>query len=227
MESAHMTDLKSPQSELGTGAPLPVPTETPGPLTTLRTEQPTDSTATSDKQSTLTTQPIAASHVRFSDEAHSYLREYIRNADQKATFFFAILTAILAYLNAQNAPSRWLKNPQLWSLIDFLAFLSMFGLAVGAGVLLSVVFPRLKGSRRGLFFFSAIAEYDTSREYASDILACSEHDLVRTKLNHCYDLAKICTAKYRALCAGFWIGCIGVMAALIFLLFSKSSGPTP
>lgn len=222
-----MTDLKqSAQSELGAGAPLPIPTETPGPLTALPRERPTDSTSTIDKVSTFTSQPIAASHARFSDEAHSYIREHIRNADQKATFFFAILTAILAYLNAQNAPSRWLKNPRLWSLIDFLAFLAMFGLAVGAIVLLSVAFPRLKGSRRGLLFFSAIAEYDTSREYASDILACSEDDLIRTKLHHCYDLSKVCSAKYRALCAGFWTGCIGVLAALIFLLFSKS-GFTP
>lgn len=222
-----MTDLKqSAQSELGTGASLPTPSEVPGPLTALPREPPIGSTSTSDKVSTLTSQPVTVSHARFSDEAHSYIREYIRNADQKATFFFAILTAILAYLNAQNVPSRWLKNPRLWSFIDFLAFVSMLGLAVGAGILLSVVFPRLKGSRRGLLFFNAVAEYDTSREYASDILAYSEDDLIRTKLHHCYDLSKICSAKYRALRAGFWIGCTGVVAALIFLLFSKT-GPTP
>jgi hypothetical protein len=74
---------------------------------------------------------------------------------------------------------------------------SMIGLAVGAGILLSVIFPRLKGSRRGILFFNAIAEYDSS------------------KLQHCYDLSKVCSAKYR----------IAATALLFLLLLSKSSSP--
>ena len=64
---------------------------------------------------------------KFSDETHNYVREYIRNADQKAAFFFAALTAILAFLNSQNVPSRWLKNVTQWSFVDGLGFVSMFG----------------------------------------------------------------------------------------------------
>jgi hypothetical protein len=105
-------------------------------------------------------------HAKFSEELHNYLREYIRNADQKATFFFAGATALLAFLHSQKGTSRWLKDVRTWTVVDGLAFLAMISLALSACALLSVVFPRLKGSRRGLIFFSAIAEYESSREYA-------------------------------------------------------------
>jgi uncharacterized integral membrane protein len=164
-----------------------------------------------------------SSQERFSDDAHEYVREQIRNADQKATFFFVALTAILAFLNTQNVPTRWLKYPGLWSRVDALGFVSMLALAAGAVILLAVVFPRLRGSRPGLLFFKAISEYDNSTEYANDVLARSRDDLVRTRLQHCYELSKICSAKYRVMRIGFWVGSVGSAAALLFLLFATSS----
>jgi hypothetical protein len=212
------------QSVRGSGWPLPTPAEPQKPLAAPSSAVGADTASTASKVTSGPGEVVPdASHARFSDDAHDYLREQIRNADQKATFFFAALTAILAFLNAQNVPSRWLKNPRLWSLVDSLGFLSMFGLAAGAVVLLAVVFPRLKGSRRGLLFFNAISEYDSSSEYANDVLVRSCDHLVRTKLQHCYDLAKVCGAKYRMLRIGFWLGSVGTAAALLFLLFSKAA----
>ena len=136
--------------------------------------------------------------------------------------WFATLTAILAFLNSQNTPARWLKDVRSWSFVDFLGFLSMFGLAAGAITLLAGVFPRLRGSRRGILFFGAIAECDSSGHYVADVLARSGDDLVLAKLEHCHELSKVCCAKYRTLRAGFWIGCIGVASSLLFLLLAKS-----
>lgn len=211
-----------PQSERGTGSSLPTPKELQSSLAPLKPERHVDIATTSDKIPAAPPQPITAAHAKFSDETHSYVREYIRNADQKATFFFAALTAILAFLNAQNVPSRWLKDVRLWSFVDGLGFLSMLGLAGGAVTLLAVVFPRLKGSRRGLLFFNAITEYDNSAEYANAVLASSGDDLVRAKLQHCYELSRICTTKYSILRIGFWLGSIGAASALLFLFFSKT-----
>src|ERR1051326_5991547 len=214
-----------PQSESGKGPSLPAPAEMQIPLTPSAPEQHPVLATIADKVPAATPQPITTAHARFSDEVHSYIREYIRNADQKATFFFAALTAILAFLNAQKVPSRWLKDVRLWSFVDALGFLSMLGLAAGAVCLLVVVFPRLKGSRRGFLFFNAIAEYDSSGEYAKDVIASPGDDLVRLKLQHCYELSRICRTKYRILRIAFWLGSIGAASALLFLFFAKTGSP--
>ena len=62
---------------------------------------------------------VADSHARFAEELHNYLREYIRNADQKATFFFAGATALLAFLHSQKGTSRWLKDVQTWTVVQY------------------------------------------------------------------------------------------------------------
>ncbi len=213
------------QSERGAGWSLPTPADLQRPLAaTTGAPEGGEPALAFEKLGTAAPQAAAVTdyHAKFSEEAHNYVREYIRNADQKAAFFFAALTAILAFLNSQNVPSRWLKNVQQWSFVDALGFVSMLGLAVGAAILLAVVFPRLKGSRRGLLFFNAIAEYHNSAEYADDVLAHAGADLIRTKLQHCYDLSKICSAKYRTLRIGFWVGSIGAATALLFLLLAHS-----
>lgn len=213
------------QSEGGVGWVQPVPAEVKTPLVIAQRGNEVGPPSPEGKTQAGNS-GIAASdrHGRFSDETHVYLREYISRADQKATFFFAALTALLAFLNTQNVPARWLKDIRQWSIVDTLGFVSMFGLAVGAFFLLAVVFPQLKGSRRGLLFFNAIAEYESSSEYANDVLARSGDDIVRTKLLHCYELSIVCKTKYRVLRVGFWVGAIGVITALLFLLLSKS-GP--
>jgi hypothetical protein len=213
------------QSERGAGWSLPTPADLQRPLAAApRAHDTGEPVLPSEKLGTAVPRPTTVSdyHAKFSEETHNYVREYIRNADQKAAFFFAALTAILAFLNSQNVPSRWLKNVQQWSFIDALGLVSMLGLAGGAAILLAVVFPRLKGSRRGLLFFNAIAEYDNSAEYADDVLAQTLDDLIRTKLQHCYDLSKICGAKYHTLRIGFWVGSIGAATALLFLLLAHS-----
>src|SRR5260221_7508073 len=212
-----------PQSERGAGSSLPSPTEIQGPLAGLRPEHGSELASAVDKAPAGVPRPVVADcHSKFSDDTHSYIRECIRNADQKAAFFFAALTTILAFLNAQNVPTRWLKDVRLWSFVDALGFVSTLGLAAGAVTLLAVVFPRLKGSRRGLLFFTAIPEYDTSSGYANDVLGGTGDDLVRARLHHCYELSKVCSSKYRTLRIGFWVGSVGAAAALLFLLLAKS-----
>ena len=56
-----------------------------------------------DKLPTAATRTTAiADNQKFSEEVHNYVREYIRNADQKATFFFATLTAIPALIPIES-----------------------------------------------------------------------------------------------------------------------------
>ena len=96
----------------------------------------------------------------------------------------------------------------------------MVGLAASACVFLAVVFPRLKGSRRGILFFNAIAEHKLSNEYTDDVFHRTLVELSRIKLNHAYDLSKVCRSKYKILRLGFWLGSTGTVAALLFLFLT-------
>jgi hypothetical protein len=214
-----------PQSQQGAGWSLPTPAELQRPLASpLLGAESNDANLAGEKlpAGAPGQNIITGYHAKFSEELHNYVRDQIRNADQKATFFFAALTAMLAFLNTQGVPTRWIKDVRHWTFVDALGFVSTVALAAGAVILLGVVFPRLKGSRRGLLFFNAVAEYDSSAQYAEDVLGRSEEELVRTKLQHCYDLSKVCGAKYRMLSIGFWIGSVGAAAALLFMLLAKS-----
>jgi hypothetical protein len=196
--------IKSPSTEVA--KPLPTPTElTPPTGSDVKQANPTN---------------FSDAHSRFADDTHSYIREYIRNADQKATFFFAATTAIIAYLHQRGVAAHWLKNIQQWSAIDLIAFLAMFGLAIGAALFLFVVFPRMRGSKRGLIFFSAIAEHETATEYADEVMNRSSLELARAKLQHGYDLSKVCRTKYALLLVGFWASAVGAIATLLYLLFA-------
>ena len=155
--------------------------------------------------------------MKAAEEEHQYLREYIRNADQKSIFFFTIFSGLLAFLFLHKVSSCWLKLPSLWSMLDLIAFLSMICLAVSGLLCLLVVTPSLKGSTRGLIFFKAIATYENSDEYVVDMLRSSPADLIRAKLKDCYELAKVCNAKYRKLAWGLYIGFI---ATLLYLLLA-------
>jgi hypothetical protein len=168
------------------------------------------------------TAPVA-DHAKYAEEVHNYIREYIRNADQKATSFFAAAAGMLAFLNTQNVAAHWIKDIRQWTFTDSLGFVSMCGLGIASAIFLAVVFPRLKGSRRGILYFLAIAEYDTSTEYADEVVRRSGDELLRAKLQHDYDLSRVCVRKYRILRAGFWIGSVGICAALLYLFLTRAS----
>ena len=154
----------------------------------------------------------------FAVESHNYVQEYIKTADQKAAFFFAASTALVAFLYQVGSLQRWLSNPINWGLFEVLSFLATVGLSISALYCLWVVFPRLKGSMRGLVFFAAIAEYESSREYVADVLRKGGQELTESLLSHTHELAKVCKRKYQILRLGFWSGTIGIVATLILFI---------
>lgn len=158
------------------------------------------------------------SRLKFVEETHQYIREFIRFADQKAAFFFAGASALLAYLHKLGFTSKWIVAPSTWSLIHCLAFLASIGLLLTAIACLLVIMPRLKGSKRGLVFFAAISEYDNSNDYLSDFMKHSLADLCEAKLRHAYELSVICKKKYDMLKWGQWLGALGLIAALLLLI---------
>ena len=157
---------------------------------------------------------------KFAEETHQYVREYIRQADQKAAFFFAGSTALIAFLYKTNLVQHWVKLPTQWVFVDMLSFVATIGLAVSAFACLATIFPRLKGSKRGHVFFGAIAEFEARKDYAIDVLQCEVGELIEAKLCHVHDLAIVCRSKCTILKLGQWSGAIGVAAMVLLLLLA-------
>jgi len=101
-----------------------------------------------------------------------------------------------------------------------LSFLATIGLFVSALSCLATVFPRLKGSKRGHVFFGAVAEFESRKEYATDVLRQDVVALIDSKLCHVHDLALVCGRKYAVLKIGQWSGAVGVVAMVVLLLLA-------
>lgn len=213
------TDTQVAQDKSSPGLPVP-PALTRGPL-------PTPSgggESAADRQ-----QPAppaspgapgdAEARERFAEGAHQYVREYIRLADQKASFLFTAATALLAFLHKNEVSAKWLKPVMQWNILDTMAFVAMTALALGILLALSVVIPRRLGSRRGFLFWEAIAEYDSGRQYSDELRLLSAATLSQVKAEHCFDLARVCCTKYRILRGAIWTGAVGLTASLFVFLF--------
>jgi hypothetical protein len=180
-------------------------------------EIPTESQPSPPREAALA--DVTSARTDFSNAVHKYVRENIQLADQKATFFFTGATALLAFLFKNATSTYWLKPVMQWNVLDITAFIAMAGLGAGALLAISVVWPRLPGSRRGYIFWEAIAEFETAREYSDDLASLSAATLSQCVSQHCYDLSQICRTKYKRLRLSIWICSVGLAAAVcIFLL---------
>jgi len=156
----------------------------------------------------------------FSQEVHQYVREFIRFADQKAAFFFAGSTALLAFLYENGLAARWISHPMTWNIIDVLSFGVVLSLISAVLLSIVVVVPRTGGSRRGLIFWEAIAEYRSSRDYADHVASSSVPTLSRARAEHAYELSIVCQKKYRWLRYAVIAGSLGFVGSLLLFLTS-------
>lgn len=192
-----------------------------GPLVTaVRSGEPTPNSIRPPEMEAIEPTKTTEFQWKFAEETHQYVREYIRQADLKAAFFFAGATALIAFLYKANLVQLWVKLPTQWLFVDMLSFVTTVGLAASALACLATVFPRLKGSKRGDIFFGAIAEFESRKEYASDVLQRDIAELMEAKLCHVHDLAIVCGQKYLALKIGQLAGAVGVIAMVFLLLLA-------
>src|SRR5690349_12585031 len=95
---------KETQSELSKGrSSLPVPSGLDKPIIS---SSPISSTTSSDSSAKVSTSSPAAGYEyqqKFAEEVHTYVKEYIRNADHKAAFIFAFCSSIFNYLRIIGA----------------------------------------------------------------------------------------------------------------------------
>ncbi len=218
-----MTGAEDNQAQPGQALPeLAVPLEvTRGPLPA--TPEGTPSASDNEQPASPRLQPSPKdidARERFTNSVHQYVREYIQFADQKATFLFTGATALLAFLYTKDVSARWLKPIMQWNILDTISFVAMAALAIGVILAVLVVVPRTTGSRRGFFFWEAIAEYGTGRQYSDEIGNLSPATLVQITAEHCFDLARTCRRKYQILRYAMVAGAIGLVASVAVFLFA-------
>ena len=158
--------------------------------------------------------------LRFAGELHSYVREHISQADQKATFFFAAASALLAFLYDAQLLDLWVKSFSQWSVLDVLSLVALVALTSAVGAFLLTVYPRLGGSNKGLIYFSAVAAWESRATYQQEFEQQEMDDLMRETAEHIYDLATICKRKYAILRVGLWLGLVGLVATLMLWVAS-------
>lgn len=149
---------------------------------------------------------------------HSYIREYISAADRKASFVFTIGAALLVYLYEKGIVVSWLKSPNTWALGEILAFIAISGLSISCLLAVAVVFPKLKGSRRGFIFWESIAEFESASSFSDAAQQLSGPSLTNELLKHVYEIAHVCKEKYRILNWSLRIGAIGAISTILYLI---------
>ncbi|MDE0838982.1 MAG: DUF5706 domain-containing protein [Kiritimatiellae bacterium] len=159
---------------------------------------------------------------KFAEEAHQYVRDYIRQADQKAAFFFAGATALIAFLYKSGLinMTRWHKPVLQMAFLDVWSLITGIALLICAVASILTVAPRLRGSKRGLIFFGAIAEFPSRNDYAIEIRTKPVDELIEATLMHVHDIAGICVNKFGMVTIGIYTGIVGTVSAIVLLMIS-------
>ncbi|WP_459880667.1 Pycsar system effector family protein [Desulfothermus naphthae] len=101
---------------------------------------------------------------------------------------------------------------------EVLVFVSVIGLAMSCMLAVAVVFPKLKGSRRGYIFWESISEFESASSFSNSVQQLDNQSLTNELLNHVYELAVVCKEKYRILNWSLRIGAVAAVSTILYLI---------
>jgi hypothetical protein len=157
-------------------------------------------------------------HAEFAEFEESYIRSYIALADTKAAWTFTISSGLLAFLFSQETTKAVLLNPT-WSRENALLLLAAILLILSAFYSFRVVAPRLSSpSGEGVVFFGSVAAEPNADAYVSAVAAKDKRALTEARLKHCFDVSRVCSAKYANLRKAVWLGLPGLVLGVVVLL---------
>jgi hypothetical protein len=160
--------------------------------------------------------PQSQYHENFTSFEHMYLLAYMQLADAKAAVFMAITSGAIAYIVGHYG-FGWLKLEDI-RLHLILLPISTILLTFSAGSAFAVIVPRI-GHAGGIIHFRAVANRRSAKKFVSDVLATSQSQMFEEQMTYCYELARICTRKYRWLDRSLWSGVLGYAALLATMVF--------
>lgn len=159
----------------------------------------------------------AAELTTFANDVHGYLRQNITWADQKAAFMFAGAAGFLAYLNSRNA-FAFLRGDTPFQRPHVVLAAAAVCLLITAFAAFVTYWPRTKGMRAGLVFWGAIAKNESGAAYVERVLDKTATELTTAKLEHSYELARICERKFKWVDVGVRFGVAGFSLAILYTL---------
>lgn len=158
---------------------------------------------------------LEEAHRSFAEFHQTYVGSYIQFADTKASWTFAIASALIGYIFANDDLRKVMFLPE-WRLPFVLLVVTAVLLAASAMFSLFAISPRIDKPSEETVFFIAVAKRKSADQYVRDIASMDQGRLTEARLKHSYDIACICTAKYGHLKWAFRLGIAGLisMAAL-------------
>jgi hypothetical protein len=144
---------------------------------------------------------------------HMYIRDFIKFADQKAAFIFAVSSAVLTFLLRHDAQKTLLLPVSVRRVSEWIASASVLLVALSGLLSLFVVLPRLRSKGKGLIYWKGIVSAGKSADYLAEVQQLRGEDIAGPILEHCYELAEIADRKYELLKWAMWLGSIGTVAA--------------
>ena len=72
-----------------------------------------------------------------------------------------------------------------------------------------------------MIFFNAIAEFGSQNEFFDEMASTASPKLYEEKIKHIFEIAKVCTNKYKVLGVSLWVGGIGFAMLVLLMLFAS------
>jgi len=156
----------------------------------------------------------------FACHVHTYLRQFIQAADQKAGFTLAASGAVLGFLISSLKDNTHNHSFCSW----LLGILGAVLLIVAGALAAWAVRPRQNNVNVGLVPWIGIREHASADEYVSAVYSGKNDTLTKEILSHCYNLSDILRRKYALLkqAVNFFIA--GSLFTILFFAVSILQG---
>lgn len=172
---------------------------------------------------------------KFAEFAHGYIHENIGRADQKATILFSFLSFTYLFIFTPNHELIKILKTN-FHLGHILIYIMIISFALSIIFVFLTIFPRLRGgqsynpaslfprlkagefsydSSNLLYWESIILRNDNSEGYANKVKEKTPDELVKIKLQHCYEISLICKEKYKTLKLSMVAAMSGVVLFLV------------
>lgn len=149
----------------------------------------------------------------------SYLRQYIQQADTKASWLFAANSAVLIWIIANQDFKRQILLKD--SVVIYYAIIIMaVSFLLSCGFLINVIRPRSVGSlKSGVVYFRDVASFRNSDAYICEVERRTDEELFHDRLRSQYAMSKICSRKYRWLNAASFLSVVAFSLAILLHLW--------
>lgn len=152
--------------------------------------------------------------LRFADFHEQFISKHVVMADTKAGVTFAVASGVLAHFATLNGFVDILRSPGATA--EFLLALATASLLfASAAMAFWVIAPRRRGGGRGLVYWRSVAALPAAEDFVNAVRSAPDAQIVFDRLEHCYNISRVCEAKYDWLRRAMMTGAAGIFAAVL------------